>query len=240
MKSRIYGEKARIDGKKVQQFFENRLVKDNPLATVMLRADTDAHIVEKRDANEAQILKKIIDFSAKRTILDIGCGCGRLASHFAQNINYYDGVDFSQPYIDVAKELFKQVNINFYQMSATNLDKNILNKSYDTVFITGLCVYLNDDDIQKMMLDTRELCTSNAKIYLRESVSVINNRLTLKDFPSQELDTEYNAIYRTPKEYEEMIGTNLPEAKILASELLLTEETGARKETNQQYWLIQL
>lgn len=240
MNSRIYGEKIRIDENKVQQFFEKRLVKGNPLATVMLRVDSDTQIFEKRDSNEARELKKIIDFSKNRTILDIGCGCGRLASHFFQNIHYYDGVDFSKPYVDVANELFKQANINFYQMSATQLDRNILNKNYDTIFITGLCVYLNDDEIQGMFSDIIGLCTSNMTIYLRESISVINSRLTLKDFPSEELETEYNAIYRTPKEYEEIIRTNFPDAKILSSGLLLTEETGARKETNQMYWLIQV
>ena len=37
MKSRIYGDKISIDPNQVNQFFEKRFYKDNPLASVMVR-----------------------------------------------------------------------------------------------------------------------------------------------------------------------------------------------------------
>ena len=124
-------------------------------------------------------------------------------------------------------------------MSATELDKNILNKKYNLVLITGLCPYLNNDDVIKLFTDLNNFLDTNAQIYLRESISVMGKRLTLKDFPSEELETDYNAIYRTPEEYEILLKTYVPQAKILDSQLLLTKDTGAREETNQRYWFLE-
>ncbi len=225
---------------KAQEFFEKRFSKENPAASVMLRSGND-NVAEKRDTNEAIRIKKLIDFTRPQRVFDIGCGYGRLAFHFQDEIELYEGIDSSAASIDCANELFKEKeNIKFHTMLADNLDTNLLAKDYTTVFLTGLFVYLNDDAVDEVLKNLPTLVSQNALLYCRESVSVIEERLTLKDFPSEELQSEYNAIYRTPKEYEKLFATCLPNAKILSTSLILDESTGARKETNQQYWLIQL
>ena len=238
--NRIYDENIKISSTQVQTFFEKRFNKNNMLASVMLRNSSSADIAQKRDDNEGKLIKSFIAAQKQYTALDIGCGCGRLVSHLQNNIKYYDGIDFTKPYIQAANELYQnEQNIQFYQMSATKLDKTILNKKYNLVLITGLCPYLNDDDVIKLFTDLNHFLDSSAQIYLRESISVMGKRLTLKDFPSEELETDYNAIYRTPEEYEELLKTYLPHAKISKSQLLLTKETGAREETNQKYWFLE-
>ena len=73
---------------------------------------------------------------------------------------------------------------------------------------------------------------------LQESVSIINERLTLNKFYSDELDKLYSSIYRVPEDYENLIKQYLQNYEILKSDLLLNEKTGARKETNAKYWIL--
>ncbi len=238
--NRIYEQNIEISSSQVQNFFESRFNKDDILASVMLRNAQSANIAHLRDGKENTLLHSLIDAQKKYTILDIGSASGRFAGHLKNNIQSYTGIDFAVSYIEAAKELYKNEDaIEFYQMSASELDKSILDKKYDLIIITGLCIYLNDNDLIKLFTDLNDLLAPQSHIYLRESISVIDKRLTLKDFPSEELETEYNAIYRTPKEYEELIAQYLPKANILQSDFMLTEETGARKETNQKHWFLE-
>lgn len=56
---------------------------------------------------------------------------------------------------------------------------------------------------------------SGSQIYLRESISVMGQRLTLSNFYSEELQSEYCAIYRTPEEYLNIIRQYFPQANIV-------------------------
>jgi hypothetical protein len=49
------------------------------------------------------------------------------------------------------------------------------------------------------------LSAPHAQIYVRESLSDLEERLTLKEHYSQELGEVYNAIYRTPAELKAMM-----------------------------------
>ena len=56
-----------------------------------------------------------------------------------------------------------------------------------------------------MIKDLNSLCASNKTIYIRETLSFLETRLTLKDFFSENLEADYNAIYRTDDEFLDFI-----------------------------------
>lgn len=237
MHHRIYNEPVRIDPQKINLFFEKRFSKDNTLASVMLRANEDG-IAEKRNDNEVLVFQSLVKPVGEYSILDIGCGLGRWVDNLRGNIAHYDGIDFTRQYIDSARNMYSQCpQASFHHMSALDMDRSKLASSYDIIIITALCLYLNDEDINHLFATLSDYTHANSLIYLRESVSVLPGRLTLKDFPSEELHVEYNAIYRTSAEYEKMLRKNIASCEILSTELLLTKELGAREETNQRYWL---
>jgi hypothetical protein len=76
-------------------------------------------------------------------------------------------------------------------------------------------------------------------LYIQDTTSLIETRLTLKDFDSKELNTKYNVIYRTRGEYETLFRKYLSKFKIVGTELLLDKESGAREETNARYWCLE-
>lgn len=243
--ARIYNDKENIDTKGVQNFYEQRAKNANSLKAVLLNERLPSNAADIRNEIEFKNLKKYLG-DKQYNVLDIGCGMGRWAKNLQDKyIISYDGIDFSHNFIENAKIRFKDDNrIAFYQMSATKLDKNKLKDKYDLIIITGVCMYINDDDLPILLTNINDLLEYDGILYFQESVSVLNERLTLKDFYSDELQCNYSAIYRTINEYDILLKsvTNFEyltdSSNNRAGRLLLTKETGAREETNAYWWAI--
>lgn len=155
-------------------------------------------------------------------------------------LEHYDGIDFVAPFLANLKSQYQdQAHIHFYEMNVCKLDTTRLLKSYDLIITCGLFTYINDSDIAGVFKTLGSLLATGGIFYAEESVATMGERLTLKDFYSQELKCHYNAIYRTPEEYAALL-TNQVGGELLegSGELLLTKETGAWDETNQCCWLL--
>lgn len=127
--------------------------------------------------------------------------------------------------------------MQFYTMDAENIDLSKLKATYDLIIINGVLMYINDESLNKIFKTIEMLNPKN--IYLQESVSIINQRLTLNKFYSEELKRNYSSIYRTPEEYEILIKKYLSNYNLIRTDLLLNEKSGAKKETNAQYWILE-
>jgi SAM-dependent methyltransferase len=234
---RIHGTRAAIDARKVNAFFAGRCREDGSMASMMLRRDPGDGVAEKRNAKEVELLFDLVRPDTGFSVLDLGCGPGRWAQNLADRVGCYVGVDFVARHVEVAQRAHaSRDNVVFLQMDAADLDVGALPcSSYDLVLITGLQVYLNDPDVETLLEKLPGLAARH--LYIRESVSVTGTRLTLKDYPSEELGEPYHAIYRTPEEYAELFASHLEGFALQATDRFLTRELGARDETNQHYWL---
>lgn len=230
--ARLYGKKEDIDSDTVKNFFDNRAKKDvENLMTITSFQEND--YLEKRQKEEIDLISKKIDLNGKK-ILEIGCGLGRWADFFHDKCSEYVGIDYSENLIEIAKKHFNFPNCYFEILSATELDEDNLpiKGPYDIIFITGVIMYLNDDDIDIMIEKINKLTHENSIIYIRESTSVLDTRLTLKDFYSKELKSEYNVIYRTKKEllefFEKIENINSIETSLIHTEYNDFDETSFR------------
>ena len=205
-KGRIYNDKENIDTKGVQNFYEQRAKNEKSLKAVLLNELLPSNAAVIRNKTEFENLKRYLG-DRQYNVLDIGCGMGRWAENLQDKyIISYDGIDFSQNFIENAKTKFKDdKRIAFYQMSATKLDKKQLKDKYDLIIITGVCMYINDEDLSLLFVSIDELLKDGGILYIQESVSVLDERLTLKDFYSNELQCNYSAIYRTINEYDAIL-----------------------------------
>ena len=234
MKTRIYEETIDINSESVKSFWEKR-ASENSLKSVLLGAKFPANSAVLRNEKELNLL---IDYFKNKqySLLDLGCGCARWADNLKDYLKSYTGVDFSSEFIKNNKKRFSNYkNFEFINMPITALTHEILSKEYDFIIATGILMYLNDGDLDTFFKTIKSLNTKY--IYLQESISVINVRLTLANFYSEELKEKYNAIYRKSEDYEFYIFSILNNYKIIKQGLLLDEKTGAREETNACYWL---
>lgn len=238
---RNYGDKVDIDPQAVKDFYDKRFNPQRPLGSVMLSDDEE--MLRQRDENEKERVMCLFHLDAERTnLLDLGCGNGRWYDAFHGRIWAYEGVDFSVPNIEYARKNRLGPRVNFEVGESDKLSSVALkNAPYNFILSCGLFVYLNDNQVESTCRVLLPLLQSSAQIYFRTSVSVIGQRLTLKNFPSEALKADYHGIYRTPAEYEEYFQSIFFPVgfTITSTSLLLNEEIGAKKETNQQYWLLE-
>ena len=198
--SRIYGENKNINKEEVKNFFNERANKKfDSLMTITSFQNKEN--LNNRQKEESEIILKNIKLENKK-ILEIGCGLGRWAEFFNDKCNTYLGIDYSKNLIDIAKKQYNYHNCHFQVKSALDINNNdlIIKPPFDIIFITGLLIYLNDDDILQLMKNINNIKFNNTIIYIRETISVIEDRLTLKNYYSEDLNEKYNAIYRTKDE----------------------------------------
>ena len=239
MQTRIYEDKIEIDNNSTKEFWENRANNINNLQTVLLGSDKTGIEQNTRNEHEKLIVESVVKQIQNPRILDIGCGIGRWAENLINQFDSYTGVDFSEGFINFASEKFANYsNIKFYNNSILNLDKEILDSKFNFIICTGVLMYVNDTNLSKFFKTLKQMTnTCNIQnIYIQESISIMENRLTLNQFESKDLKTNYNAIYRTKQEYEEYFKTN--KFDIIKTDLLLDNKSGAREETNAQYWIL--
>ena len=238
---RNYGDKVEIDPQAVKKFYDARFNPERPLGSVMLSDDEE--VLRRRDENEKTRVMGLFRLDAAKTrLLDLGCGNGRWHEAFRDRVWAYEGVDFSGPNIRYAREHRQGDRVNFEIGASDQLgDLALRYAPYHFVLSCGLFVYLNDSQVETTFRALLPLLQPDVQVYVRTSVSVMGQRLTLKDFPSEALKANYHGIYRTPAEYEAYFRAIFEPAGfvIVGTSLLLNEEIGAKKETNQQYWLLE-
>lgn len=89
-------------------------------------------------------------------------------------------------------------------MSATDIknDELLIEPPFDVVLISQVLLFINDSDLLKLMEEINKITSDEKQIFITETTAH-DSRLTLKDFYSEDLDEDYNAIYRTQEEFLE-------------------------------------
>jgi SAM-dependent methyltransferase len=242
-KKRVIHQNIAIDAQSVQAFYNKRasLYKgSNPLAAVNLH-DNDADLVQKRDQHEKSVILPFLSIEENTSVVDIGCGIGRWADAVLPLCGRYFGVDYSSAFIDIANERIRVPKASFRPLSFqefTDLHNDTVGAPFDCAIIAGVCVYLNDDELAASLAKLPQKMAEHSVLYLREPVGV-DYRLTLDKFYSQDLRTDYSAIYRTVDEYKLLIEPLFDAGfRLTACSELTTGELRDRAETTQYYFIL--
>ncbi|WP_405268784.1 class I SAM-dependent methyltransferase [Methanobrevibacter sp.] len=233
--ARLYGEHEDINSNKVKGFFSDRANREleSDLSIVLFQ---DKETSEKRHIEEKNAFHEHIDCSGKK-ILEIGCGIGRWVETLHDKCESYMGIDYTEDMIDIANETIDYDNCKFQVMSATDICENelLIEPPFDIIIISGVLMYINDDDLIKVMENINRVGSENKKLFIMEPISR-ETRLTLKDFYSEGLDADYNAIYRTEDEYVECF-KNLNYNKLFSDYIF--EDISHHSETTNKFFIIE-
>lgn len=243
---RLKGEKIEIDYNETQQFFKKRALKyntDNPYSVTMYQ-DNHPELVISRNRAETDKLLPLLNLNHDSKVLDVACGIGRWSDAITTEINEYCGIDFSNDLVKIAMDRNKENSTRKFLVGAANNVENVLKENgcgkYNRILLVGILMYLNDEEVKETFCQIERLCEQKSLICIREPIGV-TERLTLKEFYSEELDDNYSAIYRTSDEIKQIIDGVLLEKgfKILQEGFLFSEKRlNNRKETEQYYYLI--
>lgn len=235
-----------IDYKETKQFFKKRAEKfkeDNPYSVTMYQ-DDNQELVRERNQKEVDKLLPMLKLQKKSRVLDVGCGIGRWADALPEYIEAYCGVDFCGELIEIADKRNKKANFFFCEGATSEIEQVLQEREkgkYNTVLVVGNLIYLNDEDIKTAFEQIERICEPHAVICIREPIG-IEDRLTLKDFFSEELKDNYNVIYRTRAELMNFFeGSFLKKGFQIQKEGFLFDEDKLenRKETAQYYYILE-
>lgn len=243
---RIINEKVEISSNDTKDFFRKRAVKykeSNPYSVTMYQ-DNNQQLVLARNAREVEKLYPLLNITKHSRVLDIACGIGRWADALPEDIEEYCGIDFSEELIEIARSRNTKEHFAFYVGGADHVSQVLhanQKGSYNTILMIGIMVYLNDETAVSLLQQAMAACGANARICIREPIA-LKDRLTLKDFFSQELQDHYNAIYRTKEELLELFDRSLLSRHFtILEEGFLFDEDGLnnRKETAQYFFVLE-
>jgi SAM-dependent methyltransferase len=242
---RVYGEVVDIDYQSTLEFFEGRATgaRSSDALTTVLYQDAHPEVAEARHAFEVERVSPHLGLERLPTVLDVGCGNGRWARALSCRVGTYLGVDFSSSLLEQARKAVAPqadaARFRFQVLSATDLDTAALavDPPFGLVVSAGILIYLNDQDVAKVIRAYASLTGPGSVVYLREPVAV-SERLTLAHFPSEELHAEYSAVYRPASHYRDLIEREFRSGQF---EFVVDEPLGAelsnRAETTQHYFV---
>lgn len=154
-------------------------------------------------------------------------------------------MDYSEKLLKIAEQNLKDTGKCIFAPGAFQniehvLEERGINFLYDKILINGVLMYINDAELVQCLESVNRLLNVNGLVYIKESVG-IQKRFTLKDFYSQELDSSYNAIYRSLHEYEVLFQSIFTSQgfKVVSSGSTWNKEQENRSETASYYWVFE-
>ena len=208
---RIYGKKVNINSENTKDFYNSRAKSihnmANPYVSVLL-GDQNPEYAMAWDAYEKENILPKMQIDVHSKVLDIGCGMGRWAEVLIPRSGYYCGTDISPEMTKCAEERcnFPERNYDFLNYGFEEfcaLPESKLSCRFNRLWICGIMMYVNDDALFAGMERLLDKMDTHAKVYFTETIA-LEKRLTLNQFYSETLKADYDAIYRTEAEYNQV------------------------------------
>lgn len=247
MSTRVIREKVEIDSGKVREFFENRRGKDLPHRYNYVNyQDGNPALAIERDGEEKAKVGKYLHFRGTDKVLDVGCGVGRWGDLVVPLLTTgrYVGVDYVEYFLDLAREHFQDNTVTRFCRGEFRditevLKENGVYEEYNVILLNGILMYINEGELTTCLRQADDLLRDGGLLYIKESVGM-EERLTLKEFYSEELNAEYNVIYRSLKEYTAIISEYFlrREYTLLTCQATWDAVVDYDKETSNWFWIL--
>ncbi len=192
MGSAAEGEKINKD--KVEEFFDSTaLLHGNENAVLDVGAgEKTAHANIYRDYFTKSYIKKYVNPSLSDTVLDFGCGVGRVTFYMAPFTKEIMGIDLSAQMIEVAKkDPRNKGNVHFSWLRNPPLEQ--ADKTINKIFTHWVMQHIPDSEILVYLKEFHRLLKDKGRIYLFEQVK---NEVT---------KNSDKHIYRTTDQYRQLI-----------------------------------
>jgi SAM-dependent methyltransferase len=188
--------KRQIDDAAVKEYFEN--AKGGTAASVSmmthefnLPASAASYRIHKETGTIHDWLGAV---HQSGRVLDVGCGAGTWSEIFAERYKTVIGIEQSSLMLKAAKE--RTAHLANVQILEGDGRHDLPEGPFDMIFLGGLCMYLNDDDVIALLKTLKNRLTEGGAIILREST------LNQGEFLTQ---GEYQAVYRSVSLYRKLI-----------------------------------
>ncbi len=187
----------------MNNFWENQSLKKYSFIHSASNLSNDKKFSKEKSKNEMKRIQDLL-FSQNRTYsscLEIGAGSCQWTYILAKISKKVLATDTCKGMLDIGIEytIKKKIRnkIDFFYGDICE-KKYPQNSPYDLVFISGLILYLSQNQFSKLIKFISMNTKTCSTLVLREPVG-INKEYILDNVYSSELKTNYSAIYRTKK-----------------------------------------
>jgi cyclopropane fatty-acyl-phospholipid synthase-like methyltransferase len=139
-----------------------------------------------------------------KTILDLGAGVGQWAFRFVERrARHITAVEYSPPLAEVGRREATRRGVDNVDFVVCSAEEFTSTSTFDIVMISGLFVYLNDDQAELLVQHLPAFCHASTIVLVRDGTG-INGRHEINDRFSRHLHVNYSATYRTAGDFERM------------------------------------
>lgn len=191
-----------IDADKVKRFWNarSRKLKEVPFESIANLEEDPALLSLKTRLEQDRVFPRL-PLSKDVTLLDLGAGVGQWAFRLAPLVKKVVAVEYSQELANIGRaEALRQKaeNVEFVTSAA---EEYTADQAFDIVFISGLFVYLTDEQASRVAGHLPSLVKPGGLVFLRDGTSILDGRHEINDRFSTILKASYSAVYRTRGEY---------------------------------------
>jgi len=198
--NRLFG--AEVDTIYMREFWEKR-AQTHKINEGLTNLEDDAELLKLKIQKEIPKMMAYVEPDKTMKLLDLGSGYGTWSFAFAKDVKLVHAVDYIENMTKIGKKRAHNegiTNIKFFHSSVQEYTSNV---KYDMIILSGICLYLNDNDMRQMFKKMQDYSKEGTKIILRDSTGLKERYVIEKEY-SDRLKTMYSATYRTKEEYTKL------------------------------------
>lgn len=191
-----------IDTQKVQAFWEGRAEAYRKVAIESVaNLEQDEENLRRKINDETQKVFEWLPSINRLDILDLGAGVGQWSFRFAERgAKSVLAVEYAQGLAEIGRKEAQSRGFDQVKFQIQAAEAFEATTPFDLVFISGLCVYLNDDQLVTLLNNVQGFLRPGALLMLRDGMGV-EGRHEINDQYSDHLKEQYSATYRTREDY---------------------------------------
>lgn len=191
-----------IDPSKVKEFWERRgeklgAVPFESIANLEERPD----LLALKTQLEQDCILPLMPLHPEAAVLDLGAGVGQWTFRFAPHVKRVVAVEYAESLAGIGRAEAHRREVRNVEFVVSAAESYRTAEQFDCVFISGLFVYLTDEQCAKLMSHVRTLLKPDGMLILRDGTSILKKRHQIVNRFSEILKAHYSAVYRTTDEY---------------------------------------
>ncbi len=185
----------------MDNFWDNQSLNKKTFIHSISNLSYDKKFSEEKSITEKAIITKLLSSKNKKfnSCIEIGAGTCQWTYILSKISNSLLATDTSKGMLELGQKYlsdnYPKIDIKFYIGDICE-EIQPINAPYDLVFISGLILYLNQNQFSKLLKFINANTSNDATLILREPIG-INKEYVLDNVYSDELKTNYSAVYRT-------------------------------------------
>lgn len=191
-----------IDPNKIKKFWNNRALQyiSLPFESIANLEQDPENLQQKINEESVKVFNWLGSIKGKK-ILDLGAGVGQWSFRFAERgASEVLAVEYAVDLANIGREEAVRRKLEQVEFVVSAAEDFFTKQQFDLIYISGLFVYLNDEQAFKLLKNLQGFLCDDGLLMLRDGTAVFS-RYEIDDKFSEHLEQNYSAIYRTKDEY---------------------------------------